>query len=86
MGPWKTGYSYQNALENIRLRGTVDGKVTLEMQYRLDPGYAGAKEDPNYVPEYAFVDFTAVKEDGQWLVEECLFPENRNTGTGQDDL
>ncbi|MEY8440119.1 hypothetical protein [Anaerotruncus colihominis] len=86
MGPWKTGYAYQDELENIRLKEAADNRVTLEVQYRQSPGYAGAKENPDYVPEYAFVDFTVVKENGQWLVEDYIFPENRNTGTEEDSF
>ncbi len=86
LGPWKTGYAYQNALEDIRLKEAFDNKVILEVQYRQFPGYAGAEENSDYVLEYAFVDFTVVKENGQWLVEDYIFPGNRNTGTAQDSF
>lgn len=78
LGPWRTGYSYAYALTGIQATEVTENRITAQVTYIKNPGYAGAYEDPAYVPEYDTVPFTVVKQDGIWLVDDYLYPERKN--------
>ena len=78
LGPWRTGYSYAWALTDLRGLEVQPDRIVAEATYIKNPGYAGAGEDPAYVPEYDTVPFTVVKQNGIWLVDDYTYPERKN--------
>jgi len=72
MGPYKTGYSYADALVDMKVKEVSANKMTIMAQYEVFAGYIVV--DPDYKPEYAKMDFTIVKSGGIWLVDDFVSP------------
>ena len=78
LAPWRTGYSYAYAMTDIQAKEVSENKITAVVTYEKNAGYAGAWEDPAYVPQYDTVEFTVVCQDGIWLVDSYTYPETKN--------
>ena len=74
----RQGYSYAWALADIEALETSENRIVAQATYIKNPGYAGADEDPDYLPQYDTVPFTVVKRDGVWLVDDYTYPERKN--------
>ena len=75
LGPWKTGYSYGYALTDLEAISVEPSSMTVRATYETNAGYAGASEDPSYVPTYRTIDFSVQKVDGIWYIDDYTFPE-----------
>ena len=69
---FKSGFSVSSALTDIRVKECAVDRITLEGKY----GVFGFDFDgnPKDAPNHAFADFTIVKQDGIWLVEDYCYP------------
>lgn len=71
LSPWKTGYSYGDALRDMKALAVSENEIFLSVEYQEDCGFAG----PNPNPTYAWVQMRLVKQDGRWLVDDYSYPE-----------
>ncbi len=76
LGPWRTGYSYGFALTGLEAVDTSLDRMTIRATYETNEGGIMREEDPDYVPNYRTVDFTVVKADGVWYVDDYTYPES----------
>lgn len=72
MGPWRTGYSYADALDGMRIVQISNDTVTLEVKYRKPVGL----DEP---PVFDYVKFALKKIDDTWLVDDYVYPEAKGT-------
>ncbi len=71
MGPWRTGYSYADALDGMKVVEAVGDTVVLDIKYRQPEG----TNDP---PTFGHAEFTIKRMDGNWYVEDYDYPEAVN--------
>jgi len=80
MGAWKTGYSYADALEGIKVKQVFDDMLVLEVKFK-EP------IKPDDLPVYGYADFTVRKINDAWFVEDYVYPEaNRNEAEEPNEL
>lgn len=68
MGPWKTGYSYAEALDGMKVVDYSEDTLVLKVKYKEHVGLG----DP---PVFGYVDFTAKRVADQWYVDDYQYPE-----------
>lgn len=72
MLPWKYTYYYSVALHSMEVKEAEENRLVLSVQYQTNASRFFPDE-----PEATFdaVDFTVVKEDGIWKVENYCYPD-----------
>ncbi|MPM39737.1 hypothetical protein SDC9_86371 [bioreactor metagenome] len=68
MGSWKTGCSFGDALTDMQVKELSEDKITLEVTYAI-------VNNDDTIHDYVTVDFTIANEDGNWLVDDYIYPE-----------
>ena len=66
---FRSGFFISHALVDMRVKESAPERVTLEVKYGMY--YEG---NPKDAPNHAFADFTIVKQDGIWFVEDYCYP------------
>lgn len=71
MCPWKDYTQKLPILCNLQTKQTGNGRMTFSMGYRF---YTDPEIDGSSVPSFEYVDFTIVKVDGVWMIDEYCHP------------
>ncbi len=77
LGPYKTGYFYSAALDDMQVKEMSSDRIVFTVKYVRNPGYVVEADNTSYVPEYDYIDFPVVKSGGRWLVDDYIFIENK---------
>ena len=70
LGPYKTGYSYQQAMTGCRIISSGKDNAQVEVSYQVMAPLDWDGERPE-----AFATMFLQKEDGRWKVDSYNFPE-----------
>lgn len=68
MGSWKTGCSFARALTDMEVKELSEDKITLTVTYAI-------VDNDDTILELVSIDFIVANVDGNWLVDDYVYPE-----------
>lgn len=73
LGPWKTGWGCGDSILEAFIKELTENKIILSIKF--DAAYRYEDDDSH---DYRFVDFSIVKIDNVWYVDNYVYPESTN--------